>query len=87
MEHYLGQVILPPQEIYFVSGDTFYEGAFSGTGDIITAGNLGGSNITASNDLFVTGDTFYEGTLSGTGSITTTEDVTGTNIQRVIIYI
>ena len=54
-----------------ISGDTFYEGALSGTGDITTTTNVGATNLTASNNLYVSGDTFYEGALSGTGNITT----------------
>ena len=41
----------------FVTGDTFYEGALSGTGSITTTKNIGGTNITASNNLYVSGNT------------------------------
>ena len=52
-------------------GNTFYGGAFSGTG-----------NITTTQNLHISGNTFYEGALSGTGNIITTSDVYSDQIRR-----
>lgn len=61
--------------VLHVSGDTFYEGALSGTGNITTVGDLFATNITASNNLYISGDTHHEGAFSATGSITTSENL------------
>ena len=65
-----------------ISGDTFYEGALSGTGnittigDIVIGGDVGvGGSITTNDNLYITGNTFYEGALSGTGNIDTVGDI------------